>query len=253
MGVTFQQTEAALKKNVEDVRRLMNFDRVILDFSIKALADLQEKLTKQHDIKNPALLANNALQMLKGVRKNDSLRSKYQVIFNQCIVLLVSVFASATGELFRNGINALVKTGKSEDLRKEELRFTVGELEDMGYDLTESLGRLLAEKKDISFQDMKSIGRAFREHFAIEIPKDRSVNNIIFAQACRHIIVHDAAKVNDRFLKQIAGAIPRDINSVPAVGETIQFDTNEIDLVAESMLLYFSDLRKKVELKLNTK
>lgn len=251
MTASFHQTEEALKKNVAGVRRLINFDRDILDFAINTLTDLQEKLTEQHGIKNPALLARNALHMLKSVRRNDSLRSKYQVIFNQCIVLLVSVFASATSELFRNGINALARTGKSADIKKEELRFTIGELEEVGYDLTESLGRLLAEKKDISFQDMKSIGRAFRDCFAIEIPKDRTVNNIIFAQASRHIIVHDAGKINDRFLRQVSGATPRDINLSPVEDTNIEFSTNEIEQVAESMLIYFSDLRNNVERKFN--
>lgn len=249
MSGQFEQVEISLKKNVQDVQGLMEFDRVILDFSISALKELQKNLAK-HQIENPALLAANTLRVLQDVRKNDSLRPRYQVIFNQCIVLLVSVFASAVADLFRDGINALVRVGKSDEIRKEELQLTVGELEDMGYDLTDKLGHLIAEKNDISFQDMKSIRRAFHDYFGIEVPKDRIVNNIILAQAARHIIVHDAGKINERFLKQVSSAIPRDIKTVLTASETIQFDTNEITLVTESMLTYFTSLRNKVEQRL---
>jgi hypothetical protein len=174
------------------------------------------------------------------------------VIFNQCVVLLVSVFASAVADLFREGVNALIKGGKAEKLRGEELLLTIGALQDMDYDLTDRLGYLLVEKKDISFQDMKSIHRAFREYFGVEMQKDRIVNNIVLSQAARHVIVHDAARVSDRFMKQVSGAKPRDIKNELDGHQSIQFDTDEVDTVVDSMLSYFSELRKKVENRLGS-
>jgi hypothetical protein len=240
--------ETTFVQNVKDVQQLVNFDRVILDFAISALEHLRVTLSRPpHNYNNPALIAANALQMLQNIRHNDSLRPQYQIIFNQGVVLLVSVFASAMGDMFRQGINELVKAGKSETIRKEELQLTIGELEDYGYDLSDRLGHLIAEKKDISFQDMKSIARALREYFSVEIAKDNTVNNIIFAQAARHIIVHDAAKVNERFLRQIQNATPRDVKPNPQLGDAIRFETDELTQIGNSMLSYFSTVRGKLE------
>jgi hypothetical protein len=70
--------EQALRRNIQDVQKLMQFDRVILDFSISALTELRDALSKQ-GIQNPAMAVANTLQMLSNVRKNDSLRSRYEV------------------------------------------------------------------------------------------------------------------------------------------------------------------------------
>jgi hypothetical protein len=249
MASQLSRIEQTLRQNIDDVQKLMQFDHVILNFAITTLTDLRDALSKQ-GIHNPAMTAVNTLQMLKNVRENDSLRSRYEVIFNQCVVLIVSVFASAVADLFREGINVLVKGRKAGGLREEELHLKIGDIQDMEFDLTGRLGHLLAEKKDISFQDMKSIHRAFRDYFDVELQRDRIVNNIFFSQASRHIIVHDAARINDRFTKQIAGVRPRDIKGELEGQEMIQFDPNEVRIIADSMLSYFSDLRKKVEAKL---
>ncbi len=238
--------EHTLKQNIDNVHKLVQFDHVILDFAITALTDLRDALSKQ-GIHNPAMTAANTLQMLQNVRKNDSLRPRYEAIFNQCVVLLVSVFASAVADLFREGIKVRIKSGHVEKLREEELCLTIGEIQDLDFDLSDRIGYLLADKKDISFQDMKSIHRAFREYFGVEMPRDKTVNNIIFSQAARHVIVHDAARINDRFLKQISGATPRDIKKELGSENSVQFGTDEIQAVASSMLSYFGDLRRKVE------
>ncbi len=246
MEVSFALIETTLKKNVEDVKQLAEFDNVILDFSITAIRELQDKLSKI-GIDNPHLMASNTLTMLENVRSNESLRPKYETIFNQCVVLLVSVFASSVAELFRSAIDKLIDTGQSNELEGEEFKLSVRELEDFDYRLDGRIGQLVAEKNDISFQDMKSINRAFKKYFSISVEKDAITNNIIMAQAARNVIVHDAATCNDRLRKQVSGATPRDIKPDLSDIQRIQFDPDEIQLVGNSMLEYFSQLRKRVE------
>jgi hypothetical protein len=248
-SVDFQKTEDAFIKNIDNIFRLMDFDRVILQFAIDGIEGLQESLRRSHDIENPRLLAQNTLQMLKGIQDHDSLRPKYQVIFNQCIVLLVSVFASSVADLFRDGICILAKKGDSKSLKKEELKISVSDLLEFDGEINERLGHLIADKNDLSFQDMKSIGRAFKDYFGFDISKDKHVNNIIMAQAGRHVIVHDSARINERVIRQVSGAKPRDLK--PELdGDTIQFNSGEVKLAAESMLEYFRQVRGQVETRL---
>ena len=242
----FQKTEDAFIKNIDDIFRLMDFDRVILKFAIDGIEGLQENLRKSHDIENPRLLAQNTLQMLKSIQDHDSLRPKYQVIFNQCIVLLVSVFASSIADIFRGGICLLAQKGDSKHLKNEELKISVADLLEFDGEINERLGHLIADKNDLSFQDMKSIGRAFKEYFGFDIPKDKNVNNIIMAQAGRHVIVHDSARINERIIRQVSGANPRDLKPVLG-GDTIQFDSEEVKLAADSMLEYFRQVRHEIK------
>jgi hypothetical protein len=247
--VNFQKNEDALMKNIDDIFRLMDFDRDILKFAIGGIEGLQKNLWRFHDIENPRLLAQNTLKMLNNIKDHDSLRPQYQVIFNQCIVLLVSVFASSVADLFRDGICILAKKGDSKSLKKEELKISVSDLLEFDGEINERLGHLIADKNDLSFQDMKSIGRAFKDYFGFDISKDIHVNNIIMAQAGRHVIVHDSARINERVIGQVYGAKPRDLK--PELdGDTIQFSPEEVKLAAESMLVYFRQVRNQVETRL---
>lgn len=242
----YQDIETRFRENVEDIRKLMNFDKMILDFAIRGLEELQEKLRHSHQIDNPRLLAENTLKMIKNIRENDSLKPRYEIIYNQCIVLLVSVFASSVSDLFRKGINDLAVKGDSKELRNEELKISVSQLVEFDGDIKECLGRFIAEKNDLSFQDMKSIGRAFKNYFGFVIERDRIVNNIIMAQAGRHVIVHDSARINEKILNQVSGATPRDLKQ-DLSGDLVKFSSQEVELVAKSMLSYLVSITRKVE------
>lgn len=253
MPLNYLEIEDTLLKNIDDVYKLIDFDHSIIDFSISALETLTTNLEKAFNIDNPKLLAINTASQLRSIRENDSLRPRYQVMFNQSNVLLVSVFASAVADLFREGVNTLAELKTSKELMKQEFKLTVDEIIENGDELAHRIGYLIAEKKDISFQDMKSIRRAFNLYFSVSMEKNETVNNLIFAQAARHVIVHDSARVSDRMLFQVSGANPRSLRKDIKSGDTINFEPEEIKIVGNSMTVYFRELRTKVEERLNAK
>jgi hypothetical protein len=244
--MNYQDIENTFKDNVNDIFKLMEFDQIILDVAITGLEDLQETLRKSYSIDNPRQLAENALQLLRSIREHKSLRPRYQVIFNQCVVLLVSIFASSVSDLFKKGINDLAEIGDSSVLKSEELKISVSQLLEFNGEIKDSLGDLIAEKNDLSFQDMKSIGRAFKTYFGFTIEKDVNVNNIIMAQAGRHVIVHDSSRINDRILRQVFGAHPRTLKPELS-GNVVSFDSDEVTLIANSMQDYLKSVRKQIE------
>lgn len=242
----YERIETTFRENIKDIYKLMSFDRVVLDFAISGIIELQERLRRSYNIENPRHLAENTLRMLENIRSNDSLRPQYQVIYNQCIVLLVSVFASSVSDLFRQGINDLAHNDNSKELHNEELKISVSQLLEFDGEIKEYLGSFVAEKNDLSFQDMKSIGRAFKTYFGFTIEKDDNVNNIIMAQAGRHVIVHDSARINERLMRQVSGAKPRTLKPNLS-GNVIQFSDVEVKQAGESMTNYLVNLRNKVE------
>ena len=79
---------------IQSVAKLMNFDRDLMDIAIQSVEKLRDRLRKHHELDNPDLTADKILQQLRGFREHDSLRGRYETIFNQALVLLVSYFGS---------------------------------------------------------------------------------------------------------------------------------------------------------------
>jgi hypothetical protein len=138
----------------------MRFDRDVLDFTMGVLGNLEHQLGDHGASRTVA----RTRKVLQGIRDHDSLRSRYQTICNQALVLLVSYFASAVADLFRQGVAAELERGNESPLLKEEIHISFRELVEADYDVEDIAPNLLIQTKDISFQDMKSISRAFQDH-----------------------------------------------------------------------------------------
>lgn len=243
----FLSIEQKFQANVESVYALMEFDHTVLDVAITRISELQERLTKHHKIENPRLDAGRTLELLKNIRKNDSLRNRYQVIFNQGVVLLVSYFGSAAGEVFKSFLPKALKRCASDRLLREEIRLSLGEIQSLNFDLSDEIGEIVAGKKDISFHDMQSIARAFKDYFGYEPPRSNDVNNIVLAHACRHAIVHAGSVADSRLMRQIAQAQPRTAKVGLKEREEIRFTPDEVKIVGDSMLRYVHDLLSGIE------
>jgi len=237
----------AFKKHVISVEKLMNFDRDVLEFAINAIDELQVKLVQHHQLNNPSLTAERTLQILRGYREHDSLRPRYTTIFNQALVLLVSYFGSSVHDLFRQGIASALMRGSDSALLREQIKISFRDLRDADFQLKELAPDLLVQAKDISFQDMQSIARSFKEYLDITIDRSEDLNDIILAQGCRHVIVHSGGEVGNRLIRQISGAKPRKLKPILNVGESIQFSVEEVSQVAKSMLAYLEAVASQVE------
>lgn len=235
------------KGNVQSVHKLMNFDRDVQDILIEHIADLSHRLKTQQRITNELLNGERQLKMLRQIRENDSLRPRYEVIFNQAVVLAVSYFGSAIHDLLRLCIADAIKHKQHKRLLNEEFKVSIADLISNSASLEEAIGDLFITRKDISFQDMQSIGRAFSDYLEITVEKDVTVNDIICGQACRHAIVHDGARVNTRVMRQISAANPRKLKQRLNEGDALKFSPEEVDLLCESMNKYIENLCKKLE------
>lgn len=234
------------EKNVGSVYSLMNFDQVLLGFTIKSISDLVENLKNSHSISNPSLTGEKTLNILETIQKNESLRPQYSQIYNQCVVLLVSYFGSSVGDIFKSCLTMRFNDGIDAQFLKEEIKLSLGELYDLSFNLSDNIGEIIANKKDISFQDMQSISRAFRDYFGFETEKDKKVNNIITGQACRHVIVHSGNIADSKLQNQVKNANPRDIKQNIKAGEEIQFSPEEIQIVGDSMKKYIETVTESL-------
>ena len=233
-------------QHAADVDRLIAFDREVMHVAISTVEDLHRRLVEKK-IDNEQMNGARTLQILKGIRDHGSLKPRYSLILNQAIVLLVSYFGSAVEDIFSFAVTSALRAGSSQRLMKEDMKVTVGDLIEVAANPDDAVVALLIEKKDLSFQDMQAIHRAFRDYVGVEIEKDSIANNIILAQACRHVIVHAGGEVTTRLIRQVSGAIPRDLKEQLNGGSVVQFSQDEVQVVAESMKKYLAALVEKIE------
>lgn len=233
-------------QHVGDVERLIAFDREVMQVAISAVEDLHRRLVEKH-IDNEQMNGARTLQILKGIRDHGSLKPSYSLILNQAIVLLVSYFGSAVEDIFSFAVTSAMRKGSSPRLMKQDMKVTVGDLIEVTSNPDDAISALLIEKKDLSFQDMQAIHRAFRDYVDVEVEQDSTVNNIILAQACRHVIVHAGGEVTPRLVRQVSGAVPRDLKAQLDGASVVQFSQDEVRIVAESMKGYLAALVEKTE------
>ena len=236
--------------NIKSVKDLMNFDKNILDFCIYHIEILEKKIKNNNEIKitNVAFLPENTLIQLRQIKENNSLRDMYTSIFNQSLVLLVSYFTSAIKELFGSTIQYLAENNQEHfSLIKSDIKFSFQELGNYNFNLTSEIGNLIIEKNNISFQDMQSICREFKQYFGFEIEKNIDLDNIILSQASRHSIVHALSIADSKFMNQIRNTDNRTIKTHVELNDPLLYSPEEIEAIIESMNNFFNMLFNKLK------
>jgi len=240
------------KLNSSEVFKLMNFDSLVLEFCISSIEGLNERIKNNEEvkIKSPLLNADSTLRGLKGIAINKSMQPQYDSMYNQCLVLLVSYFSASAKEVFKKTIQYLIDENISFLGKKnEDIKLKYEELENANFNLRDHIADIIIDKKNISFQDMKSIARAFKDYFSVDIEKNIDVDNIILSLTSRHTIVHNLAIIDTKFIEQIASAQNRSIKENIDKFESIQFNPNEIKIIENSMIKYLESLKNLVTFK----
>lgn len=238
----FNQINQTFKKNVDSVYQLMEFDEIVQTFCISALQRANAFLKKHNLDKHPSCTVSKELQQIETIRSHESLKPHYQTMLNQCIVLLASYFASAVESLFTNAIPFKLESGGTKKLNDTELRLKVYDLQQLNFTLSDAIGDFITSQKDISFQDMQSIARAFTDYLGFDPEKTNHVNNIILALACRHALVHSGGVASTKTINQISKATPRQIKNDLSPNQKILFTTDEVKIIGKSMTIYLDNL-----------
>src|SRR5688500_15242653 len=89
------RTVKAFESNIEGVRKLMRLDQDLMDIVLGGLRSLEAKVARSA-IPLPSVLQpmRNSMKHLEKVRENESLKPRFQIVFNQAVVLLVSYFST---------------------------------------------------------------------------------------------------------------------------------------------------------------
>ncbi len=231
---------ATFRRNISEVDRLVNFDKELLEIVTLQIEELHEQLKDRFG--DERMNGGRALRIIRGIRDNETIRAKYVAIYNQAVVLLVSHLSSALGDLFRAAVLEKLQSADPGKLLEEEIKLTLGEMRERDWNLESAAADLLIAKHDFAFQDMASTVRAFKTFIGVMPARDATMNNIIAAQACRHVIVHAGGRISEKAVRQVSGAQPRTLKPLLNVDENIRFCAAEIEAIKADMLRFVEEL-----------
>jgi hypothetical protein len=240
------QPLAVFTRQVQSVRELLEFDLFVLEHIVGGLDGIAEGLERRN-FHNDATAVRNRLSAVRNIRNSGSFRPRYETIFNQCIVLLVSYFGSTVGELFRQAVAEALASNIDVPVAKESVEVDWKTLSGVAESHPALVARLVVSKQKISFQDMGGIVRAFEKNLGITLERGLVVNDIILGQAARHAIVHSGAIVDGQMTHQIRDAAPRSLKTDVVVGEPISFQPEEVNLLANQMIAFVSQVTERVD------
>ena len=98
---------------------------------------------------------------------------------------------------------------------------------------------------------MQSIQRTFTEYFQFCPKKNNHIDNIILSQACRHVIVHNGSKIDEKMIRQLSAAKNRDIKKDLIADNILSFTDHEVEVIGESMAIYLNDLINGIDISLS--
>ena len=245
MPKTLESVREAFSQQCAGVRELLEFDDVLVEHLVGGLDWIIGELESRNQ-RTLATSVGNRLRALKNVRTTQSLRPRYETIYNQCVVLLVSYFDATMSDLFKVAVSNALKANAAVPARKRSVQLNWQSLNKPDSPVEILIAERIVEEDDISFQDMKSIRRAFHKELGIDLGRDEKTNDIILGQACRHVMAHAGGRVDDRLIDQISGANPRQLKaSALVLGETVAFSPEEVRSLSDSMLDFVSDAARK--------
>ena len=180
---------------------------------------------------------------IERIKDHKKIKEKYNIIYSQSLVLLVSAFESAMNEVFKFIINeksSLI----SWPVDKKKIQIDVSELGDE----TTTPGDLVlkAFKENVNFQNPDSTLRFCSEYLKLGIPFSE-LSQLKFFFMLRHVVAHNGSKVDT----QLIGSAKNADRSIPRKGSLVEVrdhDYLEADRLVRS---FFSSIVSAVKQKID--
>ena len=246
MKTELKKINQNFESQIDSVTELIQFDKQILDFCIHHLKTLNDRLKDgAPKINNPYYLADNSVMALESIEKNKSFTKHYSIIYNQCLVLLVSHFTLSIEKIFSTVLKHQYSNNELPKSAKNQIQLTLDEMDEVNQN-PNLLKKLLVAKKKLSFQNVANVIKSFENYLGIKIDKDQKLDDIKFAFECRHLIVHSISKADEKFVKNCNSIRNRSIKKAIYLDEEVRFTKSELEFVKYSMLLFMQELTEKL-------
>lgn len=218
--------------SMTDIDKLVDLPKSIQEMTLQLLSDINHANLKPQE----QLQLSNCMKGISNISR-QSLGSSFKIIYNQVCILAVSALSAYTEKYFQESIKNNLSRLNPEAIKK--IKITLQEAANLGFNLTDNIGQIIIDKNgnSINFQDLQSTTRSFEEYLNKNIVlTDSLINEIIFYQQCRHILVHNNGTVNNDFIRKTGSANKKNYS----INDQIQLDQEDWDTIQESFLSFYT-------------
>ena len=196
---SLEKIEKEFSDYAASIDKLLTFDEFVLDAALKYYKEAIAILVRGGYSESPAVSKLRiGEQSLATIKQDKSLRPSYEAIYNQVVVIWVSVLAATLESMFKYLVR---KNYPNLPDKKRDRKISLGDLL-IFENLKEGFADIVLNADDsISFQDIGSIQRTFKEYFDIPFDDGPHFDNVAFAIMARHAIVHNAGRIEGGFRK----------------------------------------------------
>ena len=189
------------KNNLKQIDQLSEIGSDAGDILLEMLNNLKKENEKMSAFIPYKQKLDVVINQIKNIKNHDLLIEKYRIIYNQSVVLVVATFESFMNDLVKNIIDNypdIINWPEKKQISFDPniLKYsspTIGSL---------IVGSSLREK--YNFQDLQSTISFLKEYLGFDLSIEEELKEkIIKYQALRNVIIHNAAIIDDKFLKQI--------------------------------------------------
>lgn len=212
-------------ENLKTVDQIVETPSTVGTVAVDMLRALQKENEKLSGFIPYKQKLEEIISTIDKIKSHKVLKEQYQVIYNQATVLIISHFESFLSDIFKSVFDDYSYLMSWPD-KKTQL-----DLNMLNYSYSPTLGEIiihnLRAKGEVNFQDLQSTIRTFEEYLQMKPKFENSlIDDIIYYQALRNVIIHNSGKVDEKFLKQT-----RNLKTKPYNGIGDEIHITEIDFI----------------------
>lgn len=185
------------KKGLADIDKLERTPGIIRDMAVQALG-------RASNASGIPTITRVELENSRAALENisdGSMRENFKVIYSQMCILAVSHLEATLKKYFENALNNFSNINQyNDDLKK--IKISLAELVENKLKFSGKFGKLVLERVNLNFQDLKSIKRIFSDYLSRSISLDDNIQKkICFYLEVRHVLVHKGGIVDGKFVQ----------------------------------------------------
>lgn len=185
------------KKELDDIDKLEQTPKLIKSVAIQAVENAMAIPGIQRTVQIGLERTKESLENIQ----DTSIQNNFKIIYSQMCILAVSSLEATLKKYFENALSDFANINqKNEELKT--LKISLNELVENNLKFSGKFGRLILDKTNINFQDLKSIKRIFSGYISRNIVLDSEIEKYIcFFLEARHVLVHKGGIVDSKFVQ----------------------------------------------------
>ena len=193
------------EKQINEALEIYKINTIVVGHMTGAFEQLAKfaDTARSYEVARRARRFKNVMENLPAY--SPLLRIPFQLLCDQVVVLSVASLENYLRTIF----SLMIKSNPQKIIEHHtDLKISHKLMLDFGFEIDKYLDQIVLDNSggDINFQDLQSTIRTFNKYFDKNLTENMTESlkqQIILAQASRHIILHKARIIDSKFMQQI--------------------------------------------------